>query len=139
MLTASLITLHVLAAAFWVGSTLALVGFIGPAAARSGIDTPSFMRSLMSGTRFELALALSGATTILSGIAALWIVSGGFNAGFMRSETGVLISCGAACGFLAIASGIITGRMQQRGAPFARATALLLVTALVFMTLGAHV
>ncbi|MGA8839445.1 MAG: hypothetical protein WB491_03030 [Candidatus Aquilonibacter sp.] len=81
---------------------------------------------------------VAGATTILSGIAALWIVSGGFNPAFMRSTTGILISCGAACGVLAVATGITTGRLQEKGAPFAVATGTLLVIALVCMTLGAH-
>ncbi|MGA7571976.1 MAG: hypothetical protein WBG27_03460 [Candidatus Aquilonibacter sp.] len=31
-------------------------------------------------------MTVAGATTILSGIAALWIVSGGFNPAFMRPE-----------------------------------------------------
>ena len=56
----------------------------------------------------------------------------------MRSTTGILISCGAACGILPVVTGIITGRLQEKGAPFAVATGTLLVIALVCMTLGAH-
>ncbi|HTV91860.1 MAG TPA: hypothetical protein VMG98_04000 [Verrucomicrobiae bacterium] len=133
-----LIALHVLAAAFWVGATLTLIGFVAPAAVRSGIDVPAFMRTLMFGARFQIALAFAGATTILSGIVALWIVSGGFNHGFMASANGILISCGAAAGILAVITGVVTGRLQQKGAPFAFATGALLVVALICMTLGAH-
>lgn len=133
-----LIVLHVLAAAFWIGSSLALTLFVVPAVQRSGIDAAMFMRTLMFGTRFQVALAVAGFTTILSGIAALWIVSGGFNHGFMGSTTGMLISCGASAGILAVITGIITGRLQAKGAPFAYATGALLVVALVCMTLGAH-
>lgn len=137
-MTGLLIALHVLAAAFWAGAILTLVGFVGPAAMRSGIDVPAFMRTLMFGVRFQAALAVAGATTILSGIAALWLVSGGFNLAFMSSKMGILISCGAAAGILAVVTGVITGRLQQKGAPFAYATGALLVVALVCMTLGAH-
>ncbi|MGB6986278.1 MAG: hypothetical protein WBD74_09940 [Candidatus Aquilonibacter sp.] len=137
-MTAWLIALHVLAAAFWVGASLTLIGFVVPAARRSGIDAPAFMRTLMFGVRFQVALALAGATTILSGIAVLWLVSAGFNRGFMASTNGILISCGAACGILAVVTGVVTGRLQQRGAAFAFATSALLVIALICMTLGAH-
>jgi hypothetical protein len=137
-LTVWLIALHVLAAAFWAGAIVTLVGFVAPAAVRSGIDVPRFMSTLMFGARFQAALGIAGTTTILSGIAALWLVSGGFNRAFMSSTTGVLISCGAAAGILAVITGIITGRLQQRGVPFAYATGGLLVVALVCMTLGAH-
>jgi hypothetical protein len=133
-----LIALHVLAAAFWIGASLSLTAFVVPAVRRSGIDAGAFMRTLMFGVRFQVALAVAGFTTILSGIATLWIVSGGFNHGFMASASGVLISCGAGCGILAVIAGIITGRLQERGARFAYATGALLVVALVCMTLGAH-
>jgi hypothetical protein len=133
-----LIVLHVLAAAFWVGASLTLLGFVVPAVRRSGVDMPLFMRTLMFGARFQVALAVAGMTTILSGIVALWIVSGDFNHGFMASTNGILISCGAACGILAVIFGIVTGRLQEKGAPFAYATGALLVVALVCMTLGAH-
>lgn len=133
-----LIVLHVLAAAFWVGASLTLLVFVVPAVQLAGVDAPVFMQSLMRGARLQMALAVAGLTTILSGLAALWIVSGGFNHGFMGSTNGILISCGAASGILAIVFGIITGRLQRRGAPFAVATNALLVIALVCMVLGAH-
>ena len=137
-MVAWLIALHVLAAAFWVGAFLTFIGFVVPAARSSGIDVPAFIRALMFGARLQGALALAGVTTILSGIVALWILSGGFNRGFMDSATGRLISFGATAGILAIVTGIITGRLQQKGAPFAYATGALLVIALICMTLGAH-
>jgi putative copper export protein len=138
-LIAALIAIHVLAAAFWVGSTLSLMLFVAPAAARSNIDVPSFMTTLMQGAKMQIAFAVAGATTILTGVVALGIVSGGFSPSFMSSETGVLISCGAACGILAIASGIAAGRFRERGGVFGAATGVLLVAALLCMSLGAHV
>ncbi len=136
---AALIAVHVFAAAFWVGSTLMLILFVGPATVRSGIDVPAFMQALFFGARLQLGFAVAGATTILTGLAALWIVSGGFAPGFMRSETGILIACGAVSGVLAIATGIVTGRLQEKGTPFAFATGALLIAALLLMTYGSHV
>lgn len=131
-----LIALHVLAAAFWVGASLTLK-FVVDAVRTTGVD-PAFMHGLMFRSRLATALGIAGFITIFSGLGALWIVSGGFNPAFMRSTTGILISCGAACGILAVGTGITTGRLQERGAPFAAATGALLVIALVCMTLGAH-
>jgi len=137
-MTAWLIALHVLAAAFWVGASLTLK-FVVDAVRRGGADAAAFMPTLMFRSGLARALGVAGATTILSGLAALWILSDGFNPAFMRSPTGMLISCGAACGILAVVTGIVTGRLQEKGAPFAIATGTLLVVALVCMTLGAHV
>jgi putative copper export protein len=137
-MVAWLLALHVLVAAFWVGAFLALMGFVVPAARRSGVDMPVFMRALMVNARFQPAIALAGVLTILSGVAALWILSGGFNRGFMESTTGRFISWGALAGILAIVTGILTGRLQQRGAPFAFATGALLIIALICMVLGGH-
>jgi putative copper export protein len=131
-----LIAVHVLAAAFWVGATLTLIFVV--AAVRRTEFAAAFMQNLMVGSRLALALGISGAVTILSGLWALWIVSGGFNPAFMRSTTGILIGCGAACGILAIGTGIAAGRSQQRAAPFAAATSALLVAALLCMVIGAH-
>jgi uncharacterized membrane protein len=139
MMTAALISLHVLAAAFWVGATIFLVGFVGPAVARAGADGGAFMQSLVSHSRFPVALGIAGGTTVLSGVLIFWILSGGFAPAYMHSSTGMLISYGAACGTLAIVTGVITGRLQQRGRPFAIVTGVLLVSSLVLMTLGAHV
>ncbi|HEY5341474.1 MAG TPA: hypothetical protein VIK27_10645 [Candidatus Aquilonibacter sp.] len=136
---AALLALHVLAAAFWIGSTLMLTLFVVPAALRAGIDVPSFMQALFFGARLQLGFALVGATTVVTGMAALWIVSGGFGPTFMQSETGTLISLGAASGILAIVTGIVTRRLQEKGAPFAYATGALLVVALLSMVYGSHV
>ncbi len=136
---AALLALHVLAAAFWIGSTLMLTLFIVPATLRAGIDVPAFMQALFFGARLQLGFALAGAITIVTGIAALWIVSGGFGPRFMQSETGILICVGAASGILAIVTGIVTGRLQEKGAPFAYATGALLIVALVCMVYGSHV
>lgn len=135
---AALLALHVLAAAFWVGSTLMLTLFVVPAAQRANIDVPAFMQSLFFGARLQAGFAATGATTIVTGIAALWIVSGGFGPTFMRSETGFLIALGAASGVLAIVTGIVTGRLQEKGAPFAYATGALLIVALVCMVYSSH-
>lgn len=138
-LTLTLIALHVFAAAFWLGSTLFLIGFVSRAIAANPVEGGAFMQRLMVVSRFPVALAVAGATTILSGFWMFWIVSGGFSRGFMASPTGVLISIGAACGIGATITGAITGRLRERGGRFAIATASLLVTALVLMTVGSHI
>ena len=133
-----LIALHVVAACFWAGATLFLVLFVGPTVVRAGADGGAFMQRLAVTSRFPVALGIAGATTILSGFVLMGLVSSGFQPAFFQSGMGRLLGAGAACGILAVVTGIVTGRMRERGAPFAMATAFLLVMALVLMTLGAH-
>jgi hypothetical protein len=139
MTTASLIAVHVLAAAFWLGATLFLIFFVVPTVIKAGPEGGAFMGKLVTTSGFQRAFAIAGGTTILSGLLALWIVSGGFQPAFMKSTTGMFISGGALSGILAVITGSTAGRLQQRGAPYAMATAGLLTLALVLMVLGAHV
>ncbi|MBV8637177.1 MAG: hypothetical protein JO322_03770 [Candidatus Eremiobacteraeota bacterium] len=134
----ALLAIHVLAAAFWLGSTLLLVGVVTPALAAAGPDVAQhFAPQLFQ--RVPRALGVAGATTILSGLWLYWIVSGGFNSGFARSTGGGLIGIGALCGIAAVFTGIITGRLQERGRAFAVASAALLVCALTLMIVGSRV
>ena len=133
-----LIALHVLAAALWAGSALFMTLFILPTVARSGAQGGAFMQLLLATNHFPVALGIAGATTILSGFGMFWIISGGFSPSFMRTPAGTMLSIGALCGILAAVMGAITGRMKERGAPFARAAAFLLLCALVLMTVGSH-
>jgi uncharacterized membrane protein len=133
-----LLAIHVLAAAFWFGSTILLVAIVTPALAAAGPDAAQSVAPQLF-RRIPPALGAAGATTILSGIWLYAIVSGGFNSGFEHSTGGQLIGLGALCGLAAIVTGIITGRLQQRGRPYAIASALLLLCAFTLMVVGSRV
>jgi uncharacterized membrane protein len=133
-----LLAVHVLAAAFWFGSTILLVGIVTPALAAAGPEAAqSFAPQLFR--RIPPALGAACAVTILSGLWLYWSVSGGFNSGFTNSTGGMLVGIGAACGIAAVITGIITGRLQQRGRAFALASAVLLFCAFTLMIVGSRV
>ncbi len=134
----ALLTIHVISAAFWFGSTILLVGVVTPALAASGPEAAQVVAPQLF-RRVPSALGIAGAVTILSGLWLYWIVSGGFNSGFAHSAGGMLIGIGAICGIAASVTGVITGRLQERGRPFAMASVVLLVCALTLMIVGSRV
>ncbi len=134
----ALLAIHVLAAAFWFGSTILLVAVVTPALAAAGPDAAQVVAPQLF-ARVPRALGVAGATTILSGLWLYWIVSGGFDSVFAHSTGGTLIGIGALCGIGAVITGIMTARMQQRGAAFAMSTVVLLVCALTLMIVGSRV
>ncbi len=133
-----LLAIHVLAAAFWFGSTILLVAVVTPALAAAGPDAAQVVAPQLF-RRVPSALGVAGATTILSGLWLYWIVSGGFNPAFTHSTGGTLIGIGAVCGIAAVITGVITGRLQRAGRPFALASVVLLVCALTLMIVGSRV
>jgi len=133
-----LLAIHVLAAAFWFGSTILLVAVVTPALAAAGPEAAQVVAPQLF-RRVPSALGIAGAVTILSGLWLYWIVSGGFNSGFAHSTGGMLIGIGAICGIAASVTGVITGRLQQAGRPFAMASVVLLVCALTLMIVGSRV
>ena len=138
MTTASLIALHVLAAAYWVGATAFLILFVVPTVVKAGPEGGAFMGRLVTTSKFQMAFGIAGGTTILSGLLAMYIISGHFQPAFMESTQGRLIGFGALSGVHAVITGAVAGRLQQRGRPLALVTLALLVLALVLMVLGAH-
>ncbi len=132
------LAIHVLAAAFWLGSTILLVAVVTPALAAAGPEAAQTVAPQLF-RRVPPALGAAGAVTILSGLWLYWIVSGGFNPAFSHSTGGMLIGIGALCGIAAVVTGVITGRLQQAGRPFAMASIVLLVCALVLMIVGSRV
>jgi putative copper export protein len=133
-----LVVIHVLGAAFWFGAVLFLVGFVAPAVASAPAEGGPFMQRLVATSRFPVALGIAGGTTILSGLALFWIVSGGFSRAFVSSPPGMLLSTGAAAGILAVGTGVLAGRIRANGRSFAIATAVLLCTAIGLMTAATH-
>jgi uncharacterized membrane protein len=129
-----ILVLHVIAAATWFGATMLLVLVVAPALRAAGPDAAQVLAPQLF-RRVPPIMGVAGATTIISGIWMYALLGGGF----ARSTGGMLVSAGAACGILAIVTGIITGRMQTRGELFAGLTLLLLFCALTLMIVGSRV
>jgi uncharacterized membrane protein len=160
--------LHIFTGVFWAGAVFMLVRFVMPAAAASGPEGGRFMRRLAVERGLSRALVAAGLTTVLAGLALLWIDSGGFGAGFMGTGMGVTLSIGALAGIGAVATGIRSGmtvgslarmgatveaqggppspeqatelqRLQVRLARSTRATAIQLVVTVVCMAAARYV
>ena len=134
----ALLAIHVLAAAFWFGSTILLVAVVTPALAAAGPEAAQVVAPQLF-RRVPAALGVAGAVTIVSGLWLYWIVSGGLNSGFAHSTGGMLIDIGAICGIAASVTGAMTPRFRQHGRPFAMASVVLLVCALTLMIVGSRV
>jgi hypothetical protein len=106
---------HILAGVFWAGATLLLTFFVAPAIEAAGPGGGLIMQKLVKGTRFPLAMMLSGVLTILSGLSMFWLVSGGLSAAWMASNHGIAITLGGGAGILAaILGGAMSGRATRR-------------------------
>jgi len=163
----SIRAIHVLLAAFWLGSAALLALFIEPAVTEAGPAGGTVMQALM---RRGMARILTwvGVFTVLSGIYLLWVRSGHFASAYMGSPQGVLISLGALFGIIALMLGVhltrpaatglaaigervaasgappspedlaVMGRLSRRLRLSTRLVALTLVAAIVCMAVGSH-
>lgn len=96
---------HIFAGAFWFGAGMFMILFFEPTLKRVGIDAQKFIQAFLKKTRFAVAMPVSAALTTLAGLALYYRVSGHFNADWMKSTAGVVLSIGAVSGLLAFLHG----------------------------------
>lgn len=112
-LLSPLLILHVLAATFWVGTTLFMVLFLEPTVAALGPDGGKFMQKLIGSTRLSPALAATALLTVLTGLAMYGPVTGNSMAVMLGDRLPLTI--GAIAGILsAITGGAMNGRASAR-------------------------
>lgn len=113
--------LHILAGVIWVGTVIFASVFLFPAARQAGPDGAKIIGAL--GQRISVVLPYIAGVNVLAGLWLLWRVSGGFQASFMRSGTGVTFSLGGAMAIAALGVGarIVRPAMMQSGALVERA------------------
>jgi hypothetical protein len=97
--------LHITAGVFWAGSAIYTSFFILPAARSLGPEGGKFMRQLSMTNNIPVVMNLVSSVTVLSGLALLWIVSGGFRLSWLTTLHGLVITGG---GILAL-SGYVVG------------------------------
>lgn len=110
--------IHILSAIFWVGTTLFMVFFVEPTVRALGPDGGKFMQGLMGGTRFSLAMAVSGWLTILAGLLLYGPVTG-WSVNLMLGPR-LPLTLGAVAGIVAglvgtLVQGRASGRLQALG------------------------
>lgn len=104
---------HIFAAIFWVGTTLFMVLFLEPTIKSLGPDGGKFMQRLLGGTRFSLAMGLSGWITVLAGVLLYGPVTGWTADVILKSRLPLTIGAvaGIAAGFVGT---LVQGRSSSR-------------------------
>jgi uncharacterized membrane protein len=134
----ALLVVHVFAAVFWYGSAMFLIRFVLPTASAEGESGGLFLARMAERTRFPYALVGAGALVILTGLALLDLVSGGFSPAFMSTHTGIALSFGGACALVAFLLAILFAR-GLRSRAISAALILFLGLALLAMVLSNYV
>jgi uncharacterized membrane protein len=106
--------LHIVAGVFWAGAAFVMSGFVLPAAAASGPEGGRFVRRLALERGLTRSMIGAGVITVAAGLALLWIDSGGFQAGFMGTGMGVMLSIGGLAALGALATGLRSAAMAFR-------------------------
>jgi len=97
--------LHIGGGVFWAGGTFVFASYVEPTTTALGAEGGRFMQRL-AGSRYPIAMAVSGILTIVAGVWLLSIDSGGFQPAFMGSGTGIAFSIGALTGVAAAVIGL---------------------------------
>jgi uncharacterized membrane protein len=106
--------LHIGGGVFWAGGTFVFASYVEPTTAALGPEGGRFMQRL-AGSRYPIAMSVSGILTIVAGVWLLAIDSGGFQPAFMGTGTGVALSIGGLAGLAAAVVGLgVQGRNAMR-------------------------
>jgi uncharacterized membrane protein len=102
--------IHIFAGIFWVGSGFFMVFVLAPAARKMGQDGRAFMMGFGKHSRINMLMPMSSLLTTVAGLLLYYEVSDGFNADWMKSDGGIVLSIGVVAGLLAFGhGGAVTG------------------------------
>jgi uncharacterized membrane protein len=108
--------IHIVAGVFWVGGTLFMTFFVGPAIGATGEAGQKFVGHLMNNLKLSNRMSTAAGLTILAGF--ILYFRGG--TALMESRFGIGLGIGAAFAILGLIFGIMIGRttkaMAQLGA-----------------------
>jgi uncharacterized membrane protein len=88
--------IHIGTGVFWVGAAFALFLFVEPST--KVLEPPErkkFLDELIKGRRYSTAILVASTLTILAGAVLYWRASGGLNATWITSATGLGFTIGA--------------------------------------------
>lgn len=102
--------LHVGGGIFWGGWVLALTMFINPAVRAMGAAGSGFMQSMAMNTKVTQVMTVVPILVVLSGWRLLWIVSAGFDSGWVSSLHGSVLLGGSIVGTLIFFHGLMAVR-----------------------------
>lgn len=112
--------IHIVGGVIWVGGTLTMTFFIGPAVGATAEAGQKFVGHLMNNLKFSNRMAIASGSTILAGFILYWIDSQGFSSPWMSSGAGRGFGIGAGFALVGFVFGMLIGRttraMAQLGA-----------------------
>lgn len=100
---------HIVSGVFWAGSVGFVNVLLGPSLMAAGAAGGRVMRELRQRRYLEI-LTMVSTLAILSGVALLWLDSGGLAGSWLRAPIGLALSIGGAAAILAFLLGIFTIR-----------------------------
>lgn len=101
---------HIFAGVFWVGATLAMNFYVGPASATQAEAREPAMQPRMTRARFSTAMTVAGLLTVLAGYSMYWLDSDGFNSAWTHSGPGIGFAIGGAAGLFGLIFRILANR-----------------------------
>jgi uncharacterized membrane protein len=101
--------IHILGGVYWAGTMFFFVTFLEPSLRSLGPDGGKVMIRFFERGYLKL-LPIVAVLTMLSGLWMLWILSNGFDAGYMGSSLGMAFSTGGALAIVAFIVGMVVMR-----------------------------
>ena len=105
--------IHIVAGVFWVGGTLIMTFFIGPAVGATAEAGQRFVAHLMNELKFSTRMSIAAGSSVLAGFILYWIDSQGFTSAWMSSGAGRGFGIGAGFGLIGFIFGILIGRTTK--------------------------
>lgn len=102
--------LHIGLGVIWAGWALSLAFFVEPAVRSLGPQGGAFMQALATKTRLMTVMMYAPIVVIITGVRLLGIVSGNFNAEWLTSVHGMVLTAGSVLGILVYGHGMFTIR-----------------------------
>jgi uncharacterized membrane protein len=101
---------HIFAGIFWVGATLAMNFYFGPAVIATAEAGGQVMHHLMTRARFSTVMTVAGILTVLAGYSMYWLDSDGFSSAWTHSGPGIGFAVGGAAGLLGLIFRMLANR-----------------------------
>ena len=113
--------LHVFAGVLWMGGGIIMIYFIAPAVKATGPSGGAVMAHLNARLKMPLILLYAAWITTLAGVALYWRISGGLQAEYLETSSGLLLTLGSVAGLVAFLGAVLvqlprSKRMAQLGA-----------------------
>ena len=101
---------HILSGVFWVGSSVILSFYIGPAVAATAESGQKVLAHLITRAKIHVRITVAALLTLLAGGALYWIDSQGFTSAWQHSGPGVGFGLGALLALFGLGFGMMVGK-----------------------------